>query len=449
MLKRPDYDVDLSVEKYNNNHQPDTLQDQPVEGSVGSSTPSSEGSTLLSESSSTSLFGSTRQSSPSSLESTPEKYSNSTCKEQTSIFFLKVHKAGSTCIQNLFWRFGVTRSLSFTIFSKPFPYPDPDFKSYLLPDPEVPIFDGRYDIFCEHSKFNNEQLLEVMKGNTEYTAIVREPLSRLRSVLKFYGYGRKNNLGSDIDLADHFLSRDQVPTNRMAKNDFGIMNNTNFASTLWELDSKFSIVAVLERLDESLVLMKRAYCWKLKDILYLPMRQAAYATADKKRKEEKLRNKLRVLNEVDFLLYEYFLNRHSHQIAQEENNFAAEVKLFQDISDKAKEFCSNVCRQLGDGVARHASHNELMAYLTSDVTFPASQWEPAFSVSGLECIMMMFDPRVWRNAQKVTQYPTLCSRNDLPFPFDKTYCYDHFAYNFPWAILYNPQKYNTFLFDCY
>ena len=110
------------------------------------------------------------------------------CKEQTSLYFLKIHKAGSTTVQNLFWRFGVTRSLSIMVFKGRFPYPSRDFRPILLPDPKIETFDGRYDIFCEHSIFNDKQLKSKMKEDTEYIAILREPLSKLRSALEFFHY---------------------------------------------------------------------------------------------------------------------------------------------------------------------------------------------------------------------------------------------------------------------
>ena len=134
----------------------------------------------------------------------------------------------------------------------------------------------------------------------------------------------------------------------------------------------------------------------------------------------------------------------------EQNDFAGEVQFFMRISDEAKAFCSDVCRQLGDSVSRKASHEQLMEHLSSVMTFPASRWEPAFSVLGLECIMMMFDTWIWRKAQRVTQYPDYCTGKQTPDKiFDMKYCNDHFAYSFPWDILYDTKKFKTFLFDCY
>ena len=371
------------------------------------------------------------------------------CKEHTSLYFLKVHKAGSTTIQSLFWRFGVSRSLSIMVFKKRFPYPNRDFRPILLPDPKIETFDGRYDIFCEHSIFNDAPLKSKMKEDTEYIAILREPLSRLRSALKFFGYVRQHRLGTKVDPAEHFLTSTKTGTYHQCAEEFGYEPGADKQTFIAYIDSKFKVIVILEHLDESLVLMKRRYCWTFKDILYLPMRQATYAVTKGKEKDEEFHRLHRERNEIDYLLYEYFLVRHSKQVSKESNDFYEEVKLFIKISDETKAFCSDVCKQLGNAVSRNASHEQVMEHLASVVTFPASRWEPGFSVSGLDCIMMMFDTGVWRQAQRVTQYPGYCTGEPPDPKFDARYCKDNFAYNFPWDILYNAKKLNTFLFQCY
>ena len=69
------------------------------------------------------------------------------------------------------------------------------------------------------------------------------------------------------------------------------------------------------------------------------------------------------------------------------------------------------------------------------------------SVSGLDCIMIMMHPRVWRNAQKVTQYPDICSGGNPDIPFRKAaYCNEHFCIQLSMGNLYKPKKYKTFVY---
>ena len=237
-----------------------------------------------------------------------------------------------------------------------------------------------------------------------------------------------------MDAVEHFLTSTKTGAYRQSAEMFGYEPGVDTQTFLAYIDSKFKVILILEHLDESLVLMKRRYCWKFKDILYLPMRQRTYALTRDKEKEKEFHRLYRERNEIDYLLYEYFLDRHSKQVSKESSDFYGEVKLFIKILNETKAFCSDVCKQLGDTVSRNGSHEQLMEYLASVVTFPASRWEPGFSVSGLECIMMMLNTNVWRQAQRVTQYPEYCTGETPDRKFDVRYCKDHFAYNFPWDI---------------
>ena len=54
------------------------------------------------------------------------------CTEAHHVYFLKVHKAGSTTIQNIFWRFGFMRNLSILVFPNTImSYPRKNFLSML------------------------------------------------------------------------------------------------------------------------------------------------------------------------------------------------------------------------------------------------------------------------------------------------------------------------------
>ena len=147
-----------------------------------------------------------------------------------------------------------------------------------------------------------------------------------------------------------------------------------------------------------------------------------------------------------------FSHKLNNQISEEVDSFSQEVSLFAKIADETKEFCSSVCNNLAEVVKKNESHDYMFTYLNSVIHFEASAWDRGFNVSGLECIMMMFDPQIYRNAQKVTQYKEACNNSKYSKYFKEprtTFCNDHFAYSFPWDILFNPKLHKTFLFKCY
>ena len=171
---------------------------------------------------------------------TQSTMNSNTCKEQKSLYFLKVHKAGSTCIQNLFWRFGVSRSLSVMLFTRRSPFHSRDFRTFMLPDPKAEMFQGKYDIFCEHSIFNDVALKDKMKQGTEYSAILRQPLAKLRSALKFFGYVKNHNVASDVDPAEHFLMSDNNNSSgRQTAKEFGYTPGKDIQTFIKDIDSKF------------------------------------------------------------------------------------------------------------------------------------------------------------------------------------------------------------------
>ena len=133
-----------------------------------------------------------------SLETHPSTHENTVkggvthdCKEHQHFYFLKVAKCGSTTLYNIIYRFGVTRGLTFTLFKNKFPFPQHSFRKAMLPAPTNEGFHGKYDIFCEHSIFNPQELNITMKKDTKNIANLRDPLSRLRSNMEDTSYRRK------------------------------------------------------------------------------------------------------------------------------------------------------------------------------------------------------------------------------------------------------------------
>lgn len=372
-----------------------------------------------------------------------------TCNETRHVYFLKVHKAGSTCVQNLFWRFGVTRHLDIMLFRHWFPYPKRNFITEML---EYGI--DKYDVFCEHSIFDERILQQRMPPDTAYVAIVREPMSQLRSVFSYYTLPTLLNLINQSDPIAAFLAdpeyyvraynsrAGEVTRNRIAM-EFGYTGEIDgLVHYLRYIDSKF-VVLVLEQLDESLVVLKRKMCWRLKDVLYLPMRTGNYYH------EETINSTLvashRAWSPTDYVIYDYFhraMRRRIKEQRQLGDDFEAEVYWFRRVSDDTKEFCTNVCERMGLAVAAEASKNALQTILKGALVFEESRWESSFTVTGHECLMMMFSPIVYRRAQRERQEANYFKQNKK-----ESYHSQYFMYTFSWDILFKTK--DVFLYSCY
>ena len=247
--------------------------------------------------------------------------SDGQCKERRNIFFLKIAKSGSTTVQQLLLRFGMVRDLSFALFVNKWTYPSPTFIEFLLPDPSKSTgFDGQYNIICEHTMYNESELEQWMPTDTFYLANIRHPLTHVKSVINYNKLYTKLNISS----SDHFLAEllsdplrhDKANTTRnISARFFGLNRRVSDKATgdalIQHIDRKFGMVLIMERIDESLVLLKRRLCWSTKDILYLPLRVVEYKGKAKETEQdqEELIAKHRKWSNIDYDMYDHFDGR--------------------------------------------------------------------------------------------------------------------------------------------
>ena len=181
----------------------------------------------------------------------------------------------------------------------------------------------------------------------------------------------------------------------------------------------------------------------MKDILFSQARKAHY---DKPAINETIVAMHKAWSPLDYVFYDYFAEIMDKTISEQVDDFQQEVALFDKYMDMTLDFCEDVCVQMGNLVKKQASQEELMSVLQLYNVYDQSQWDSGFNVTGLDCLMMKFDPNVYRNAYKVMLFPEQCTvKRDNSINYDERYCHDHFSYSFPWEILRRPQ----FVSECY
>ena len=376
-----------------------------------------------------------------------ELNNNKGCEKEIShIYFLKVHKAGSTSIQNLFMRFGHERDLNvLTLIQGFMSYPHKTFDSK-LPPPPARLTEGKYDIYCEHNVFDEEYLLTKLHKDTVKIAILREPMSHLRSSFNFYVLEKKLNLGKFADPVAEFLEKPEyysknynsrakeVTHNRVAM-EFGYNAQVHdLQEYLSYIRSKF-LVLIMERLPESLVLMRRQLCWDMKSVLY---GQARPKTYNKPQVNTTLVNMHKAWSPLDYEFYQYFSNVLENTIAEQDDCFHEEVALLEEYLAQTRDFCDNTCSQMGTLVKSHSSRESLESVLYNNTIFPASKWDSGFVLTGLDCLLMRVDPAVFRNIQKVRLFPEACLRNSSlikELDLDPNYCGELISNTIPWSML--------------
>ena len=309
------------------------------------------------------------------------------CNKTTNVAFLKVHKAGSTTVMNIFIRFAMKHNLNLVLPRRTFGhgfnylgYGKPLNKSDIIPLPS----NESYNILCNHVVYSKESFDSVMPVGSEYIAVVREPLSQFVSASSYYGfttylrnqYMMKNSSESEIlsrYLIEDYQKADLRPVyvyNRQSF-DFGLpahyFHNTKaINSYLKKLYSEFKFVMLMEYFDESLVLLKRILCWDMRDILYVPINV-------RKRKEKvnlsrTAQKNFIKFNYADFQLYEFFKQKFLQIVKEQPSGLREEVSLYRKIRSRTARFCYS--RQSGN------------------LSFGPTTWNKPFNITRNHCFNM-------------------------------------------------------------
>lgn len=299
------------------------------------------------------------------------------CSKLTHVGFLKVHKAGSTTMQNMFFRFGLKHRLRVVL---------PTEGNYLAPEKElvVPDKSTHFDIIACHTVYDRQYFDSLLPEDNVKIAIVREPFERTVSAAYYYRDVFSVKYLSQIPQ-EHFIKNlvnypDRYETsffsrtrNSMAE-DFGFSSYVKqndrqlLEQYLQKLESEFSFVLVTERFDESLVLMRRLLRWSLADIVYLPSNAHAHKIANLTDEEFQ---KFRSTSFMDYAIYEFFVHKFERIVKEAGKDLQNEVKFFKTVIQRVKRFCDDSKKST----------------LTSLVV-RKSRWDKQFEVTRDDCAWM-------------------------------------------------------------
>ena len=112
------------------------------------------------------------------------------------------------------------------------------------------------------------------------------------------------------------------------------------------LQQEFDFVILMEYFDESLVLLKRRFCWTTKDILYFKLNERR--NEDKQNISKYSKERIQKWNFGDVLLYDVFNRTLWEMIRHEGPGFFKDLELFR----KAKETMTKACLREGNFLTR-------------------------------------------------------------------------------------------------
>lgn len=329
--------------------------------------------------------------------------------EVTHVAFLKVHKTASSTAQNVFLRFGDARNLTFVLahtkgesgWLNVISYNNSITSTNIVPPPRG----SHFDILCNHVIYDRESFERVLPKDTVYIGIVREPLSRFQSAMKYFSPHFILKLPGPQPLLEYSKNpltyepshpRLSQTNNRMAV-EFGFPENlfpgkslseskSDISKYIDKLDDEFKFIIISERFDESMVLMKRYLNWSLKDVLYMDQNVAGSATNTRKIVPEAAKDDIKKFLYLDVALYKFAMERFNKQINAEGEDFTNEVKFFKLIREKVKTFCKSKA---------------------SELKIEESAWDSEFKVTKHDCNMFHRHEKDIIQKQRMRMYGTL------------------------------------------
>ena len=264
--------------------------------------------------------------------------------------FLKTHKTGSSTVTNILNRYGDTRDLMFALpsskesFSLKWPHP------FTVAAVARASYWKAPNILCNHARYNKVSMNTLFpKETTRYITLLREPTQHFESVFNFFRLKKhfkqlryvSSTLEKFLQNATSYLA--QPPAEGVTGASFlnliknpllfelglDIKYHGNFTAVenyILFLRKEFDLVLLMEYFDESLVLLKRRFCWKIEDILYFKLNERK--NIEKQELSSKAKELILKWNSGDVLLYEVFNQTLWKTIKEEGSDFYTDLEVF-------------------------------------------------------------------------------------------------------------------------
>ncbi|XP_029473183.1 galactose-3-O-sulfotransferase 2-like [Rhinatrema bivittatum] len=288
------------------------------------------------------------------------------CQPVTNVMFLKTHKTGSSVVLNILFRFAENNHLMVAL---------PAGKGFHLGHPgpfrakQVEGFDTmahKYNIMCNHLRFNFSEVAKVMPNNTFYFTILRNPITLLESSFAYNkrsapAFQKSKNLNEFLASPWTYYNRTFSLYNIHARNtmwyDFGYDNNAEdkedyVHSILEDIEQKFQLILITEYFDESMVLLKNTLCWELEDVVYFKLNFRTQESIQNLTQESKER--VKEWCSFDWKLYKHF-NRTFWKTIKETIGMAKMQKEIELLRARQREL-TGICVQ--NGTSMHNSQIE-------------------------------------------------------------------------------------------
>ncbi|XP_034864208.1 LOW QUALITY PROTEIN: galactose-3-O-sulfotransferase 2 [Mirounga leonina] len=201
-----------------------------------------------------------------------------------NVMFLKTHKTASSTVLNILFCFAETHNLSVALpagsrFHLGYPWL---FLARYMERSESHGPQQRFNIMCNHLRFNLPEVQKVMPNGTFYFSIVRNPVFQLESSFTYYrdyvpAFRHVESLDAFLASPWTYYNQSAGLRNAPARNnmwfDLGFDNDAQaddegyVRARLADVERRFQLVLIAEHFDESMVLLRHLLRWRLDDVV--------------------------------------------------------------------------------------------------------------------------------------------------------------------------------------
>ncbi|KAK7092550.1 uncharacterized protein [Littorina saxatilis] len=310
-------------------------------------------------------------------------------QEVHHLFFLKVHKAASTTVLNIVYRFSLNRRLVVLL-------PTPTMANILSEHTKnwvpsaalLPPGADHFDVLCNHVVFETS-IRRMLPEDTVFVGIVRRSFDQFVSAFWYYrelyrlpyltripGKRPVSTYLQDPARWEPDPRKMKFTNNRMSV-DFGmdptkVHDEVYVKDYLRYLDSTFHLVMVSDSFDESILLMRRLLGWKVEDVIYMK-NNARKGNLYNQTFTTKEKQTHRDFNYADYALYEHFSKVLDDKVRAAGEAFSKEVESFQQICRSVRDYCQSNA--------------------TEPLRVQAMLWKEEFSVTKETCALLTMDER--------------------------------------------------------
>ncbi|XP_035680322.1 galactose-3-O-sulfotransferase 2-like isoform X2 [Branchiostoma floridae] len=311
------------------------------------------------------------------------------CIPQKKFVFIKTHKTGTCTTINIFQRYAIYNKLEvlMPVSQGPLSWPFPPEEADYIHTP-----DGTYDALMHHFVYNKTWLLTKFPPETPYISIIRDPFHHLKSQMNYYHLPMILGIEDSKDAVKTFLkdpwryrNKSEVFFDHVNVTWDGTRNPLSFdlgwpaekadkeeeaSIYITQLDKEFTLVMILEHLDESVVMLRRLMCWEIRDVVYFLRieNKRYYAFKRYEATPEELDNHRR-WSAVDYMLYDTFNKSLWRKIAAQGPDFFDELQYFRRIRVEVSHHCTEM----------------MNTHKNETLTVKESRWSPEFDVDYTYC----------------------------------------------------------------